>query len=93
MTKDEMHQNFKPINPKYRKLLNKVIDWNIKYSDRIDYLSANDLEDSNDSKAINADEKAWSFWNELPKRERISLNRQYINVFGYDTGFPIDNPF
>ena len=39
------------------------------------------------------DEKAWGFWNELPKRERISLNRQYINVFGYDTGFPIDNPF
>ena len=93
MTKDEMNQNFKPINPKYRKLLNKVIDWNIKYSNRIDYLSANDLEDSNDSKAINADEKAWGFWNELPKRERINLNRQYINAFGYDTGFPIDNPF
>ena len=37
MTKEEMNQNFKPINPKYRKLLNKVIDWNIKYNARIDY--------------------------------------------------------
>jgi len=89
MIKDEMNQNFKPINPKHRKLLNKVIDWNIKYSDRLDYLSFNDLDEVNDLKANTAHDKAWDFWAELPKREKVSLNRQYINVFGYDTGFPV----
>ena len=89
MTKDEINQNFKPINPKHRKLLNKVIEWNVKYNDRVDYLSANDLDSSNDGKADSAHDKAWDFWAELPRREKVSLNRQYTRFFGYDLGFPI----
>ncbi len=86
-----MNQNFKaqfkPINNKYRKIINRLLDWNYKYDNRINYLSEKGLDDSTDRLCDQSYEKAWYFYDQLPFRERVNLQRKFSKFYGYNLGY------
>ena len=73
----------KAINPTHQKAVNSFIKADKAYSARIDYLHANDLDDSEDSKANKLYGRAFDCFDALPKREQLNISKSGYCVASY----------